>query len=68
MSPYVHVKELHTAAHGKHVRIDLSHDVYRALVAAVNVAFEDVDTIPAEYADGANALWQSLVADIHASA
>jgi hypothetical protein len=66
MPPYVNVHRKHTAGRGHYVSIDLSDDAYRALVAAVEVAFDDIDSIPAGYADAAAALWHELVANIHA--
>jgi hypothetical protein len=64
--PLVNVHRRNTARLGSHIVIELSDDAYTALVAATTVAFEDVDSIPAEYADAANALWHELVAGIHA--
>jgi hypothetical protein len=66
MAPYVHVHRKNTARIGRHISIDLSDDAYRALVAAIEVAFDDRDSIPPGYADAADALWHELVAGIHA--
>jgi hypothetical protein len=62
--PYVHATRRLTARQGNIVRLDVSEDVASALWAAIQVAFDDPDSIPAEYADAADALIHAF-SDIH---
>lgn len=57
----IDIRRRHTAARGREVILTMSADVYDALAAAVQVAFDDPESTPAEYAAAATELWRAMV-------
>ena len=58
----LHVERRHTAGKGQHVVISCDHRIYQALIAAVQVAYDNAeDDIPDEYRESVDELWQGLV-------
>lgn len=51
-----------TADEGATVIVEMDQHVFRALGAAVQVAFEDKDSVPNEYHEAADELWQFFMA------
>lgn len=49
-----------TAARGPHVQIRLDDDLYAALAAAVEVAYDDPESTPPEYQAAAAELWKAF--------
>jgi hypothetical protein len=53
----IHVERKNTAGKGPHVQILASEGVYRAICVAIEVAFDDPESTPPEYAAAAAELW-----------
>jgi hypothetical protein len=53
----ISVRRRHTAGRGREVILSVSEDVYEALKAAVQVAYDDPEATPPEYAEPAAELW-----------
>jgi hypothetical protein len=55
------IRRRHTAGRGREVILTMSDDVYDALTAAVEVAFDDPGAVPPMYVDAANELWRAMI-------
>jgi hypothetical protein len=64
----IHIRRRHTAGRGREVILTISDDVYDVLVVAVEVAFDDPEAVPAEFAGAADELWQAVAAGVRGSA
>lgn len=57
----LHVSRRHNTSNGKHVRILCSEDVYRALGAALQIAYDDPEYVPEDYRKAVDELWREIV-------
>ena len=56
----IDITHAHTASRGRHVQIALDEDTFAALQAAVEVAYDDPESVPADFADAGAALWEAF--------
>lgn len=54
------IERRHTAGMGHHMRLTMSDDVFDALDAAVQVAFDDPESVPDEFKDVAAKVWREF--------
>lgn len=56
----IRIERRHTALRGRHVVITLDEEAYDGLAAAVQVAYDDPESVPPGYAEMGAALWQAF--------
>lgn len=58
----IKIERRHTALRGRHVAIILDEEAFDGLAAAVQVAYDDPDSVPAGYRETGAALWDAFYA------
>jgi hypothetical protein len=59
----IRIRRRNTAGLGQHVVITLDEEAYDALAAAVQVAYDDPESVPPGYAEMGAALWDAFYLD-----